>query len=148
MKLRLSLCVLAGLACGAGVPAADLIGDSQARPSARRPLEGEHIIRLDAPATVFTESSPLGNGRLGAMLFGGVTEERIVLNESGMWSGSPQEADRTDAAAALPEIRRLLLEGKNAEAERLVNERPAPASAPPAGAVRTSPMAVTSSSAT
>lgn len=82
----------------------------------------EHVIRLDAPATVFTESSPLGNGRLGAMLFGGVTEERIVLNESGMWSGSPQEADRTDAAAALPEIRRLLLEGKNAEAEKLVNE--------------------------
>jgi alpha-L-fucosidase 2 len=83
----------------------------------------ERVIRLDAPATVFTESSPLGNGRLGAMLFGGVTEEKIVLNESGMWSGSPQEADRTDAAEALPEIRRLLLAGKNAEAEKLVNER-------------------------
>jgi alpha-L-fucosidase 2 len=83
----------------------------------------EKIIRLDAPATAFTESSPLGNGRLGAMLFGGVTEERVVLNESGMWSGSPQEADRADAAAALPEIRRLLLEGRNAEAEKLVNER-------------------------
>lgn len=83
----------------------------------------ETTIWLDAPAKQFTESSPLGNGRLGAMLFGGVTEERIVLNESGMWSGSPQEADRTDAAAALPEIRRLLLEGKNAEAEKLVNER-------------------------
>lgn len=83
----------------------------------------ETTIWLDAPAKQFTESSPLGNGRLGAMLFGGVTDERIVLNESGMWSGSPQEADRTDAAAALPEIRRLLLEGKNAEAEKLVNER-------------------------
>ncbi|HEX2861992.1 MAG TPA: glycoside hydrolase family 95 protein [Lacunisphaera sp.] len=83
----------------------------------------EHIIRLEAPAAAFTESSPLGNGRLGAMLFGGVAEERIVLNESGMWSGSPQEADRTDAAEALPEIRRLLLAGKNAEAEKLVNER-------------------------
>lgn len=83
----------------------------------------ETIIRLDAPAVLFTESSPLGNGRLGAMLFGGTAEERIVLNEGGMWSGSPQEADRTDAAAALPEIRRRLLEGKNAEAEKLVNER-------------------------
>ncbi len=81
------------------------------------------VIRLDEPATHFTQSSPLGNGRLGAMLFGGVTEERIVLNESGMWSGSPQEADRADAAEALPEIRRLLLEEKNAEAENLVNER-------------------------
>ena len=81
------------------------------------------VIRLDEPATHFTQSSPLGNGRLGAMLFGGVTEERIVLNESGMWSGSPHEADRADAFEALPEIRRLLLEGKNAEAEKLVNER-------------------------
>lgn len=64
---------------------------------------------------------PLGNGRLGAMLFGGTSEERIVLNENGMWSGGPQDADRPDAAQALPEIRRLLLAGKNAEAEQLVN---------------------------
>ena len=97
--------------------------DGLARLAAHPPLPGEQIIRLDAPATVFTESSPLGNGRLGAMLFGGVTEERIVLNESGMWSGAPQDADRTDAAVALPEIRALLLAGKNAEAEKLVNER-------------------------
>lgn len=75
---------------------------------------------LDAPARHFTASTPLGNGRLGAMLFGDTSEERIVLNENGMWSGSPQDADRPDAAKALPEIRRLLLEGKNAEAEKLV----------------------------
>jgi alpha-L-fucosidase 2 len=78
-------------------------------------------IWFDAPARHFTESAPLGNGRLGAMVFGGVEEERIILNETGMWSGSPQDADRPDAAKALPEIRRLLLEGKNAEAEALVN---------------------------
>jgi alpha-L-fucosidase 2 len=82
----------------------------------------EHIIWFDAPAKHFTESLPLGNGRLGAMVFGGVAEERIALNEYGMWSGSPQDADRPDAAQALPEIRRLLLEGKNAEAEALVNK--------------------------
>lgn len=83
--------------------------------------QAERAVRFSAAATHFTESCPLGNGRLGAMLFGGVEEERIVLNESGMWSGSPQEADRPDAAAALPEIRRLLLAGNNAEAERLVD---------------------------
>jgi alpha-L-fucosidase 2 len=55
------------------------------------------------------------------MVFGGIDEERIVLNESGMWSGSPQDADRPDAAAALPEIRRLLLAGENVAAEALVN---------------------------
>jgi alpha-L-fucosidase 2 len=79
-------------------------------------------IVLDTPAAHFTESTPLGNGRLGAMLFGGVEEEKIVLNESGMWAGSRQEADRPGAAEALPEIRRLLLEGKNDQAEKLVNE--------------------------
>jgi alpha-L-fucosidase 2 len=81
----------------------------------------QKVIWFDAPATHFTESCPLGNGRRGAMVLGGVSEERLVLNESGMWSGSPQKADRPEAAAALPEIRRLLLEGKNAEAEKLVN---------------------------
>ena len=77
---------------------------------------------LDAPAKNFMESTPLGNGRLGAMDFGGLTNDRIVLNEDSLWSGSVQNADRTNASAALPEIRRLLLAGKNEEAERLVNE--------------------------
>ena len=84
-------------------------------------LAAEHRLWFDKQANHFTESCPLGNGRLGAMMFGGVEEERIILNESGMWSGSPQDADRPNAAASLPEIRRLLLEGKNAEAERLIN---------------------------
>ena len=78
-------------------------------------------IWLDQPAKVFTESIPLGNGRLGAMDFGGIENERVALNEDSLWSGSVQNADRTNAAAALPEIRRLLLEGKNHEAESLVN---------------------------
>jgi alpha-L-fucosidase 2 len=81
------------------------------------------VIRLDQPAQQFTESTPLGNGRFGAMLFGDLKDERIVLNESGMWSGSPQDADRADATAALPEIRRLLIERKNLQAEKIVNER-------------------------
>jgi alpha-L-fucosidase 2 len=81
----------------------------------------ETTILFDAPATNFTESTPLGNGRLGAMMFGGVSDERIVLNESSVWSGSHQEADRPEAYKVLPEIRKLLIEGKNAEAEALMN---------------------------
>ena len=76
---------------------------------------------FDKPATRFQQSLPLGNGRIGAMVFGGVDEERIVLNESSVWSGSREDADRPDAHQVLPEIRRLLLEGNNVEAERLVN---------------------------
>jgi alpha-L-fucosidase 2 len=86
-------------------------------------LASERSLWFDTPATKFTQSVPIGNGRLGAMVFGGVEEEKIVLNESSMWSGSVQNADRDDAAASLPEIRRLLREGRNAEAEKLVNEK-------------------------
>ena len=73
------------------------------------------------PATNFQQSLPLGNGRIGVMVFGGVAEECIVLNESSVWSGSREDADRPEAHQVLPEIRRLLLEGKNVEAEKLVN---------------------------
>jgi alpha-L-fucosidase 2 len=80
----------------------------------------DNLIWFDIPAKHFTESLPLGNGRLGVMVFGAPNEELIVLNEGALWSGSPQDADREDAAQYLPEIRRLLLEGRNAEAEKLV----------------------------
>lgn len=91
--------------------------------SAAAPATGASPLRLwfRAPARHFTESLPLGNGRLGAMVFGGVREERIVLNESSMWSGSVEDADLEGAAEALPAIRRLLIEGRNVEAEQLVN---------------------------
>ena len=78
-------------------------------------------LRFAAPAKLFTESCPVGNGRAGAMLFGGVAEERLVLNELSLWSGSMQEADRAGAKEALAEIRQLLFAGKNHEAEALVN---------------------------
>ena len=72
------------------------------------------------PARGFHEALPLGNGRIGAMVFGGVAEERIILNESSVWSGSPEDNDRAEAFKVLPEIRRLLAEGKNTEAADLV----------------------------
>jgi alpha-L-fucosidase 2 len=85
------------------------------------PAASENTIWFDTPARDFTESCPMGNGRLGAMMFGSVQEDRIVLNESSVWSGSPQDADRPYAFKALPELQKLLLEGKNTEAEALVN---------------------------
>jgi alpha-L-fucosidase 2 len=74
------------------------------------------------PAGNYYESSPVGNGRLGGMLFGGVGQEKLVINEQTVWSGSPYDGDRPDAWKTLPEIRKLLLEGKNAEAEALLNK--------------------------
>jgi len=75
----------------------------------------------DRPAELWLEALPLGNGRLGAMVFGGVNRERIALNEETVWSGSRAGNDRPGASKNLPEIRRLLLAGRNVEAEALVN---------------------------
>src|SRR5690348_1945246 len=75
------------------------------------------------PADNWMESLPLGNGRLGAMPDGGVTEENIVLNDITLWSGAPEDPNKEDAFWYLPQIRKLLFEGKNAAAEKLVNEK-------------------------
>src|SRR6478609_3842831 len=65
---------------------------------------------------------PIGNGRLGAMVYGNVEKETIQLNEGTLWTGSPNRNDNPDALAALPEIRRLIFEGKQKEAEQLANK--------------------------
>jgi alpha-L-fucosidase 2 len=64
-----------------------------------------------SPARSFHESCPLGNGRLGAMDFGGVGRERIALNESSLWSGGPYDGNRYDAYQCLPEVREKLFAG-------------------------------------
>ena len=83
----------------------------------------EHILWYDEPASIWEETLPLGNGRLGMMPDGGIEEERIVLNEISMWSGSEADYANPDAAESLPEIRALLLEGKNAEAQEVMYKR-------------------------
>lgn len=65
---------------------------------------------------------PIGNGKLGAMIYGNVEKEIIQLNEHTVWSGSPNRNDNPKALGALPEIRRLINEGKHKEAEALANE--------------------------
>ncbi|WP_375448585.1 glycoside hydrolase N-terminal domain-containing protein [uncultured Fibrella sp.] len=65
---------------------------------------------------------PIGNGRLGAMIYGNVPREIIQLNEHTVWSGSPNRNDNPDALAALPEVRRLIFDGKQKEAEQLANK--------------------------
>jgi len=83
---------------------------------------GDWMLIYRQPAKQWAEALPIGNGRLGAMVFGGVREERLQLNEISLWSGGPQpNADRPDAWKHLAEIRRLLRERKYAEAERLTN---------------------------
>lgn len=70
----------------------------------------------------WNESLPIGNGRIGATLMGGIDKEEIFLNDITLWSGSKQDADNPESVKFLPEIRKLLLEGKNKEAEKVVFE--------------------------
>lgn len=65
---------------------------------------------------------PIGNGRIGAMVYGNVERETFQLNEHTVWSGSPNRNDSYDALAALPEVRRLIFDGKQKEAEHLANK--------------------------
>ena len=71
------------------------------------------------PAANWNEALPIGNGRLGAMVFGGVERERLQLNEESLWDGYPREGVNPRALGALPEVRRLLFAGQNAEAVKL-----------------------------
>ena len=74
------------------------------------------------PAAHWVEALPLGNGRLGAMVFGKVGEERVQLNEDSVWSGERRDRNNPAARAAIPEIRRLLAAGKVAEAQALADK--------------------------
>lgn len=75
------------------------------------------------PAHVWTEALPVGNGRLGAMVFGGTAHERLQLNEDTLWAGGPYNPVNPEARGALPEVRRLIFAGQYAEAQALANAK-------------------------
>ncbi len=74
------------------------------------------------PAQIWEECFPLGNGHLGMMPDGGIEKETIVLNDITLWSGAPSDDSNPKALESLPEIQRLLKEGKNDEAQNLMYE--------------------------
>lgn len=74
------------------------------------------------PAQVWEEALPIGNGRLGAMVFGGVADERLQLNEDSVWDGAPLDPANPEGLKALPEIRRLLFAGQNKQAVDLAHK--------------------------
>ncbi|MCX6329039.1 MAG: glycoside hydrolase family 95 protein [Bacteroidia bacterium] len=76
-------------------------------------------IWFSKPAETWNEALPVGNGRLGAMVFGGIQNERLQLNEESVWTGQPRWDANPDALKNLPKVRQLLFEGKYKEAEKL-----------------------------
>ena len=91
--------------------------------SAQRQEEKDNNQRLwyDRPAQHWLEALPLGNSRMGAMVYGGITEEEIQLNEETFWSGGPHNNNSTSSLKYLDEVRRLIFAGKEVEAEQIVN---------------------------
>lgn len=79
----------------------------------------ETLMRYDKPAQNWNEALPVGNGRLGGMLFGTVERERIQFNEDSVWYGGPRNRNNPDALKHLPILRRLLFDGKLREAHGL-----------------------------
>ena len=85
-------------------------------------LNGPPQLEYEQPAAQWVEALPVGNGRLGAMVFGGTGEERLQFNESTVWTGTPRQYQHEGAVKALPRLRALLAEGKQAEAEALAGK--------------------------
>ncbi len=81
--------------------------------------DGKNVLWYRESAKVWEEALPLGNGRLGAMVFGGVADERIQLNENTLWDGYPLDPNNPEGRKALPEVQRLLFEDRNNEAVKL-----------------------------
>ena len=89
------------------------------------PAQSNTLLKLwyNQPAKQWVEALPIGNGRLGAMVFGNPAQEEIQLNENTVWAGQPYRNDNPDAKEALPKVRQLIFEGKYKEAQDLVNRK-------------------------
>ena len=112
--------LLMASAAAAGLAASPPVVQAQAfAPLPRTGDEGELKLWYRNPAEAWVEALPVGNGRLGAMIFGGVARERLQLNEDTLWAGGPYDPSSPEALKVLPEVRRLIFEGRYPEAQNL-----------------------------
>jgi len=106
------------IAGAAALAAADATGGS-VHGATGQPDSDSTRLWYSEPARTWEEALPVGNGRIGAMVFGGVTDERIQLNEDTLWSGGPYDPVNPDARDALPAVRRLIEQREFASARLL-----------------------------
>ena len=85
--------------------------------------KSDMTLRYDEPAKLWVEALPVGNGRLGAMIYGDPNHEILKLNENTLWAGQPYRNDNPNANEALPQVRKLIFDGNYAEAQDLVNQK-------------------------
>ena len=111
--MKNTLLVLAMLLCS-------LLSNAQ---SSKLPKPNPLRLWYAQPATIWEEALPIGNGRLGAMVFGGVEEDHIQFNEETLWTGAPNDYAHPGASNYLGRIRELLWQGKQGEAEKLAMDK-------------------------
>ncbi|MFL6208545.1 MAG: glycosyl hydrolase family 95 catalytic domain-containing protein [Pyrinomonadaceae bacterium] len=126
MRMRrrnfLKRCALAAAALPLAVlrrPSAQPGAGRGGRPVAPAPL----VLWYDRPAREWVEALPVGNGRLGAMVFGRIDEERLQLNEDTLYGGGPYDPTNAEALASLPEARRLIFAGQYKAANELIGRQ-------------------------
>ena len=90
------------------------------------PARAQYRLWYDRPAQTWTQALPIGNGVMGGMVFGTPAVEHIQLNEETIWAGQPNQVVNPNAKKALPEVRRLIFEGKYKEAQQLANDKVMP----------------------
>lgn len=89
--------------------------------SANTSQDNDQRLWYDHPATTWLEALPMGNSSLGAMVFGGTDTEEIQLNEDTFWSGGPYENNSLTSLQYLTEVRSLIFDGREKEAEGIIN---------------------------
>ncbi|MBI5833699.1 MAG: glycoside hydrolase N-terminal domain-containing protein [Armatimonadetes bacterium] len=104
------------LRLASGVVDVDLTGQAT-------PPDGRWVTWYRQPAAQWVEALPIGNGRLGAMVHGGVARERLQLNEGTFWAGGPYEPGNSDVKEPLAEARALIFAGKYREAQKVVDDK-------------------------
>jgi len=119
MKMRSLRTVLSLLLTGVSLP---LMAEPQLTNSAPAPSEPLSLWYRQ-PARAWTEALPIGNGRLGAMVFGHVTSERIQLNEDTLWGGGPYDPVNPQAKDTLPQVRQMVFDGQYRQAGNLINSK-------------------------
>ena len=87
------------------------------------PKDNDQRLWYDEPATTWLEALPLGNSRMGAMIYGGVQEDEIQLNEETFWSGGPHDNNSTTSRYYLNAVRDMVFQGREDEAQKVVNRR-------------------------
>src|SRR5580704_8192318 len=102
------------------LPALSTLAAEPARHEAAK-ASGDMVLWYRQPGEKWLEAMPMGNGILGAMVFGGIQQERIALNECTFWSGRPHDYNNPEAIKYFPQIRDLVAGGKFQDAEKMAD---------------------------